>query len=124
MNEFIGAELDLAVANAMGGVFRVSKPWEAWDDGERIRTCLFVGDERQSIEEWQPSTDWSQGGPIIERERIMLIPSGDEWSASVGMTAHPMCGDPIPDETGREGSGHGPTPLIAAMRAFVASRQK
>jgi hypothetical protein len=62
---------------------------------------------------WAPySTSWEYGGPIIEREDIELtrretMPSLWEW---VGTTMH-----------GFEATG--PTPLIAAMRAFVASRK-
>jgi hypothetical protein len=59
------------------------------------------------------STDWSQGGPIIEREVISLIhPKWDCW------TAHKY------DERDEEESYtlDGPTPLIAAMRCYVASK--
>lgn len=51
------------------------------------------------------STDWSQGGPIIEREGIDTYQSG-VWVAEIG---------------GKH-TTEGPTPLIAAMRCFVASR--
>ena len=54
------------------------------------------------------ATDWSQGGPIIEREGISLTQFNDypQWTAN-----HPqsICYD-------------GPTPLIAAMRCYVASK--
>lgn len=60
---------------------------------------------------------WAAGGPIIERERIGVL-SGDapfikDWSASI--------------KCRRDGypvflCASGPTPLVAAMRAFVASR--
>jgi hypothetical protein len=53
------------------------------------------------------SSDWAQGGAIIERERIELVPKGDGWDALVA-EQH------IPNE--------GPTPLIAAMRCYVASK--
>jgi hypothetical protein len=59
-----------------------------------------------------PSTDWSQGGPIIEREGISITKSAHPtgyWLADVG-----------PD--GAVKAGTGPTPLIAAMRCFVASK--
>lgn len=57
---------------------------------------------------WCFSTDWSQGGPIIERERILIEPhSRTEWCATY------KCPDAIFD---------GPTPLIAAMRCYVASK--
>ena len=55
---------------------------------------------------YTPSTNWAQGGPIIEREGIALyLYGGSEWNAHVG---------------GRESVG--PTPLIAAMRCYVASK--
>jgi len=59
------------------------------------------------------STSWQEGGPIIEREVISLIhPKYDCW------TAH--CYDKTLDDESY--TLDGPTPLIAAMRCFVASR--
>ena len=53
------------------------------------------------------SSNWAQGGPIIERERIDLQGDGDGgWIA---------CDNLNPEQAG-------PTPLIAAMRCFVASK--
>lgn len=57
------------------------------------------------------STDWSQGGPIIEREKLDVMWCGDRWCA-YAMT--PDKETQLVDE--------GPTPLIAAMRCYVASR--
>ena len=55
-----------------------------------------------------PSTDWAQGGPIIERENIALYPHGDgTYEAEVFLNPK---------------RGAGPTPLIAAMRCYVASK--
>lgn len=54
------------------------------------------------------STNWAQGGPIIERECIDLYHSGT-WSAEM------VQGE---DVIHTEGS----TPLIAAMRCYVASQ--
>jgi hypothetical protein len=71
--------------------------------------------------DWAPSTDWSQGGPIIEREGIGLIQyrEGEVDPEDVGT----WCASYVPDAFGLEGiSFHGPTPLIAAMRCFVASK--
>jgi hypothetical protein len=53
---------------------------------------------------YSPSTDWAQGGPIIEREGIALAKDGHQWMA--------MMEEPF----------FGPTPLIAAMRCYVASK--
>jgi hypothetical protein len=54
---------------------------------------------------WNPSKDWSQGGPIIEREEIEIRPSQDcgPWLASDSVFIF-----------------QGKTPLEAAMRCFVA----
>jgi len=53
------------------------------------------------------STDWAQGGPIIEREQIAVMPCPRGWAARIGFGGQYV---------------EGPTPLIAAMRAFVASK--
>ena len=57
------------------------------------------------------STDWAQGGPIIEREAIQITP--DEYA---GTWAAYMTNEGEPYE------GTGSTPLIAAMRCYVASK--
>jgi hypothetical protein len=83
-------------------------------------TCFLkeIGGEYQCWP-YKPSSDWSQGGPIIERESICVSGPG------------PM-GGPSPEyewtsyiDTGSFGGGHhghGRTPLVAAMRAFVYSK--
>jgi hypothetical protein len=66
---------------------------------------------------WKPHEDWAQGGPIIEREHIRLdCPWGDQWDASHPDSRHTAKKD------GYTGWMKGPTPLIAAMRCFVASK--
>lgn len=66
----------------------------------------------QSKPEWRYSADWSQGGPIIEREAIDLLKVTDEsWRAR-----HRL------DLSQPTTIQHGPTPLIAAMRCYVASK--
>lgn len=58
---------------------------------------------------FRPSTDWAQAGPIIERENIHLQKDDLDvyWWAK-----HPSNRAWI----------NGPTPLIAAMRCYVASK--
>jgi hypothetical protein len=55
------------------------------------------------------STNWAQGGPIIERAGIRQHRShtGDWWAGSESDPQRPISG---------------PTPLIAAMRCYVTSR--
>ena len=55
------------------------------------------------------SSDWFLGGPIIEREGIELSRAAPEWSAYMGSGVV-------------KAVGYGSTPLIAAMRAYVASK--
>ena len=58
------------------------------------------------------TTDWAQGGPIIEREEISVNWAGLAWTADLS------------DSVGGyiEHTESGPTPLIAAMRCYVASK--
>lgn len=57
------------------------------------------------------STDWAQGGPIIEKERLSVViqVGGDSpvWHASCPRYLH---------------HGYAATPLLAAMRCYVASK--
>ncbi len=105
--DLTGAALDWAVAtaegltidNLMGGAV-----W-AW-----TKDALTGEDEYVSI--FGPSTAWVQGGPIIEREILALIrrPDGSWTADNFSVLTRPQ---------------HlliGPTPLIAAMRCFVASK--
>lgn len=62
-------------------------------------------------------TDWSQGGPIIEREGITV--TNTTWMGAGG--AYAWSGY-LPVSESKECEEHGPTPLIAAMRCFVASK--
>ena len=54
------------------------------------------------------STEWEYGGPIIEREMIELVPQSPALWEAMYKNQH------IPND--------GPTPLIAAMRCYVASK--
>ena len=87
--DLTGPALDWAVAEASGTpIYRSGKTLTRIDmDGSVY---------------WQPSTDWAQGGPIIEREGIELLCEslGFRW------VAMPQKGP----------EWRGPTPLIAAMR--------
>lgn len=71
----------------------------------------------KSYDKFNPSTDWAIAGPIIEREEIGTkrnapCSKGREWEASPSITAKGAGGR----------FGYGPTPLIAAMRCYCASR--
>ena len=89
-SELTGTALDWAVAKAIGEYKPVAVP--------------------------SYSTDWAQGGPIIERERITLSCwsiHSTPWKASI--EGDTDAGVDLYME-------HGTTPLIAAMRCYVASK--
>ena len=75
--------------------------------------CHFIYQGENGDGGFHPSTDWSQGGPIIEREidSISRVDAYPDYTA-----ARVAC-----DEWG-DCSATGPTLLIAAMRCFVASK--
>ena len=101
-SELTGAALDWAVAKC-----------ENVEPDENNKPIWFGdGDERV---EYTPSTNWAQGGPIIERERIaiayepsLIYDDSCRWKALCAMSD--------------KGHEYGPTPLIAAMRCYVASK--
>ena len=89
--ELIGAPLDWAVEKA-----RNPKAWNV----------EFLTDDERA------STEWAQGGPIIDQMRKQghfLLASADTCQGTL------IVGAQIWTATG-------PTPLIAAMRCFVASK--
>lgn len=78
-------------------------------------TCIPPGKGWVGRDEHRYSTDWAQGGPIIDLEKITLaylkVDGEIRWEARYF------------DNNGRfRAMAYGPTPLIAAMRCFVASR--
>ena len=102
--ELTGIVLDWAVGYVMGEKLRILERQIVWP------------------EDYSPSTNWAQGGPIIEREEIELkvlancldtddhptFKPGDAWEANLW----PADKDLI--------EYCGPTPLVAAMRCYVA----
>lgn len=104
-NELTGAALDWAVAKCEGGTIRTEHG-----------VFLNQGDGH---EYFIPSTDWAQGGPIIEREFLELRPGSfvgsKEFPRIFAAWAQNQRG-------GKTISGTGPTQLIAAMRCYVASK--
>jgi len=96
-SELTGAALDWAVAKCEGW------PMDIWYDEDQLP--MIRDDE---VPEYSPSSNWAQGGPIIEREMIELVPQTPALWDAMYKTQH------IPND--------GPTPLIAAMRCYVASK--
>jgi hypothetical protein len=96
-----GSLLDAAVAKAEGLLI----------DGIRRGDDCVVG-ETPNRYVFAPSRSWAQGGSIIERERISSRCDEDGYSTP----EEPWCAECGVFWT------IGPTLLIAAMRAYVASK--
>jgi hypothetical protein len=127
-SELTGAALDWAVAKCEG---RTIKPdpmgngdgsYWIWEETPSPKGGIIPS---KSVY-WRigygyaPSTNWSQGGPIIEREGICLRkePDGSGWYAVTdgkNFLDGRCCAAGASD-------GGGDTPLIAAMRCYVASK--
>jgi hypothetical protein len=102
--DLTNTQVDFWVAKAEGIELKYSDAMQEWR----------VMDEPTEIW-WQPHRDWSQAGPILEREGIGFFRAespgpeyGDEpWVASDAHDAHTY---------------RGKTPLDAAMRVYIASK--
>jgi hypothetical protein len=98
-NELTGAALDWAVAKCEGGHIGVAN-----------NGVFFDAHDGDGFTSFEPSTDWAQGGPIIDREHISTAyVYWGEWEAWDDKTMPPP-------------KYRGPSPLIAAMRCYVASK--
>jgi hypothetical protein len=96
-SELTGAQLDWAVAQCEAE-HSVAATYDDW-----TQTWPFY------------SINWEQGGPIIERERIAVeFLQWDDIDCTLPIwTSYKFFTDY---------EGQGPTPLIAAMRCYVASK--
>lgn len=109
-HELTGAALDWAVAKIEGEAVSL---WTAdpKTDKRRPHACRY-------------SHDWAQGGPIIEQHQICVLPP---IVRRIGAERHAF---PVEywramsrrDENDAATHGRGPTPLVAAMRCYVAAR--
>lgn len=109
-SDLIGTPLNWAVAKAEGLAYRYD---------EKYGPMCFRPRLRKGESDWDSlplpySTDWSLGGPICEREWLHVTPWPNE--SDEGLRWQCVQHDNI------DCMYFGPTPLIAAMRAYVASK--
>lgn len=122
-NELTGPALDWAVLEAK--------------TNQTANFLNFLGSRQDG--EHHYSTDWSQGGPIIEREGITIVRCDNDYETDdkgfctdvpipvwVATTGHHSLirGYDEPEASYSQYESdviYGPTPLVAAMRCFVAS---
>lgn len=108
ISELVGTSLDWAVSEALGLTLDYTGGF------------LYSGREEYDYiqglsynEIYSPSTNWQQGGPIIEREEIHTYTQ---------FPRSPMSAKVWYARLHDKYRGFGPTLLIAAMRCYVSSR--
>ena len=108
-NQLTGAALDWAVVKCECDMPAPFKSIPAVLNGT-VR--VFRGDMGLHSDPISPSTNWAQGGMIIEREWIEICRlNNGEWR-----------GQWYEQATEKIHREYGDTPLIAAMRCYVASK--
>lgn len=140
VSELTGAQLDYWVARAQG--WSIGRPdgngfYYPTPTPEGLDHWIEQGAEvefREVAQDWKPSSNWLQGGAIIEREGIapwkgVRFASADSagnvsgWYATHPATApSAYSGKSCYIDVHDTESSFGETPLIAAMRAYVASK--
>ena len=105
-SELSGAALDWAVAKCEGFDWYIDVKPTAYGP----KPFVFAENGEVSYK-FQPTTNWSHGGPIIEREGMSLARRGDYDFSPWGAVLKDF-----------EFDEEGTTPLIAAMRCYVASK--
>lgn len=110
-SELTGAALDWAVAKCEG----VAVVHFKTSDGLLNDICFesIAEGQKYHTSRYSPQRNWVQGGPIIEREQITVLWNGGQW---VGSKFNVRVNGEY------EYQNTGPTPLIAAMRCYVASK--
>lgn len=97
VNELTGHALDWAVAKCEG------RTWYSADN-----FLAYYEEDSEGEGEVHYAYNWAEGGPIIGREKIELFIRDEKWFA--------YSSNSTPKDF------YGETPLIAAMRCYVASK--
>lgn len=113
--ELTGAALDWAVAKCEGGSDFIFDG-VVWGFSLNGKSKVLASGAWAESMRFAPSTDWSRGGPIIEREMCKGMNLYGDGSTFGAMYYN------IDKADSEFGSYFGLTPLIAAMRCFVASK--
>lgn len=111
--DLTGAQLDWAVAKAEGHHIATYESDNGADIiGVTVDGFTHIIQGGSTLEKircgtYQPSTKWTFSGPIIQREMLGIMPVSDAMWHAIDVDGE---------------NGYGPTPLIAAMRCFVAAK--
>lgn len=123
-SDLTGTALDWAVAKCVGWTWHTgisswfgNQPWLEFSLGTQpwVNGRSFEAVKRRQLHDLAFSTNWAQGGPIIaSMKEYCQDKDGDECYCSTPSVAEDWHTHPV--------KGTGPTPLIAAMRCYVASK--
>lgn len=115
--DLIGPALDWAVGTTLELPVEICQIFQYGRPNGKHYISIGETDKDGAEVDFEPSEEWSQGGPIIELEGISLLylyvtDDPFRWAA----TQKPTIKKVKPE------SVYGPTPLISACRCFVAAR--
>lgn len=127
VNDAVGSVLDWMVGQCPGEwpvVIHMGRVYLQEGPRKFVRTDGSVVELWQESELFSPSTNWGQGGPMLDKVGIDLgrnlaasnVTSGHDFVARLDRThKHPL------NNTGWYAPARGPTKLIAGIRCRVAS---
>ena len=111
--DLTGIQLDWAVAKCLN--------WKDYNEDGVPYIELDSSHMSRRFGPYKPSTNWEQAGSIIEQVKITISPNDDKNSMKQKLWVAYRIVTLFEDGFDHEYQ-YGPTPLIAAMRCFVASR--
>ena len=113
--DLTGEALDWAVAKAKGIDVVISQMAKRVEFDSYVYAEYCNSYNAGQFHQFNPSHNWAQGGPIIEREGIYIncLRQPDYYRSAV-WEAWPYASTKFIQQ--------GPTPLVAAMRCYVASK--
>ena len=111
----IGPALDWAVGTALELPVEICQIFQYGRPNGKHYISIGETDKDGAEVDFEPSEEWSQGGPLIEREWLNITSWPNESDEEQRWQCHQY-------DVPKPYQALGPTPLIAGMRCFVASR--
>ena len=105
VSDLSNMELDYLVAKIDDILYMRDTEGRVLEIDKDKRVYAVTADSRMYA--YKPTTQWRQGGPLIDKYRISVQRTGSEWTADID----------------REITAVGATPLVAAMRALVTQKR-
>lgn len=117
--DLVGAALDWAVGSALGAEVRPHAFCK--EPGSYVQPGCTVFPNGNAYSRFKPSTDWSQGGPLIEKHGIRLERSRDGHSWFAGWMFSASGWNARYETFDGEDDFGSSSALVATCRAIVAS---